>query len=98
MVWLIPGSPGPLQIAPAQPRTALLPWPQGRQRENLLLLFPRFLRTEGPSQPACSSHITHGTSVALLGPQSASEDRRAKGSFLLAPTILGRKLSFTLAP
>lgn len=61
MVGLISGSWRPLQMASEEPGTESVQWPQGRQRENLLLLFPEFTQPAQvsahgapPSQPAAA--------------------------------------------
>lgn len=62
MVGLISGSLRPLQMASEEPGTESVQWPQGRQREeNLLLLLPGFTQPAQvsahrapPSQPAAA--------------------------------------------
>lgn len=62
MVGLISGYLRPLQMASEEPGTESVQWPQGRQREeNLLLLFPGFTQPAQvsahrapPSQPAAA--------------------------------------------
>lgn len=91
-------TPWPLQITPAAPGTSSDYWPQGRQSENLLLLFSGFsqlarvsARRAPPSEPASqpASPIIQSVDGPGRPCQPQKPGRKSQGGVSLkGPTFL----------